>query len=198
MDMKVIRKDGGVTDLESLSQHKPTSEETPNYKRISGTELAGNPKEAIQEIVEQFRQFDISPHMLKEMDTFEQTFVALMLLKFRMMVAKQKDYGPGNIGKAGLRGIITRATDKLERIKTLVGDPETQVESSQNIIKNIPDDASFEEMDKALFDLYKILVPGNAVQDERIDDTLMDLGNYGDIAFVLYHRAWGKALEENL
>lgn len=173
------------------------TEVTPNYSRIAGKDIAGDPQGAIQDIVEKFRDIDISAFLLKDLDTFEQTFVALMILKFHMMVSKQKDYGPGNISKAGLRGVITRANDKLERIKTLIGDPEQQIEKARNVVNNVPDDATPAELDRALTQVYRILNPTNAVEGERIDDTLMDLGNYGDIAYVLYHGAWGKALEEN-
>jgi hypothetical protein len=196
MGMKVIRKDGGVSDLESLSQHTPTSEETPNYKRISGTDIAGNPKEAIQQIVEQFRKFDITPHMLKEFDTFEQTMLAVLIMKFHLMIAKQKDYGPGNILKAGQRGIATRAQDKLERLLNLIGDPETKINTVDSLLNDLPDDASYRELDEFASAVSTVL-RGNKAANESIDDTWMDLGNYGDIGYTEFHGAFGKPLEEN-
>lgn len=175
-----------------------TSETTPTYSRIAGADIAGNPKEAIQGLVEKFRDFDISPFMLKEFLTFEQTFVATMVLKFHLLYKKQKDYGPHNISKAGLSGVITRTQDKLERAKILIGDPPEQISSIKTLLAELPADASAHELDVFATRVNMIINPSNAVQDERVDDTLMDLGNYGDIAYILYHQAWGKPLEENL
>lgn len=184
--------------LDTIGEDMTYSEVTPNYSRISGTDIAGDPKAAIQAIVEKFRDIDISAFMLKEFDSFEQTFVAMMVLKFHMMVAKQNDYGPGNISKAGLRGVMTRATDKLERIKSLIGEPESQVETIKLLLERLPDDADVADLDEFAWNVNKTINPSNAVGDERVDDTLMDLGNYGDIAYVLYHGAWGKQLEKNI
>ena len=38
-----------------------------------------------------------------------------------LMDRKQQDYGPSNISAFGLLGIAVRLTDKVERIKTLIG-----------------------------------------------------------------------------
>lgn len=174
------------------------TEVTPSYNRISGTDIAGDPKAAIQEIVERFRDFDISPFMLKELDTFEQVFVATMILKLQLLVDKQKDYKSGNIVVLGVPGILKRLGEKQQRAFSLVGNPDEQVAEAKKVMANLPTDAAPEEERRALLRLDKILNPSNAVQDERVDDTLMDAGNYGDIAYVVWHGAWGKPLEENL
>jgi hypothetical protein len=117
-----------------------------------------------------------------------------MLLKFHMMVAKQKDYGPGNIGKGGLAGLVTRVVDKVERAKNLVGDSEDQIENIKALLTVLPDDASPDELDLFASQVFKIVNPSNAVQNETVEDTMMDIGNYGDIGYAYLFQAWGKPL----
>lgn len=165
-------------------------------QRISGTDIAGNPVKAIQTLVDWFYNIDVSPHGLKDFETFEETFIAIMILKFHMMVAKQKDYGPQNISKAGVRGVLTRGQDKLERAKVLIGDPESQVEKVKKLLSELPDDATVSELVEFTADVQDVVAPSNAVKGETIEDTFMDWGNYGDIAYALLMNAWGKPLRD--
>ncbi len=169
-----------------------------NFRRISGYEIAGNPKQKVAQMVDLFYSIDISPHMLKEFDSFEEVFIAIALLKFRLMVKKQKDYGPGNIGKGGLSGLVTRTVDKIERLKNLVGEPEKQLESIKNLLGELPDDATADELDAFALAVARIANPKNAVENETVEDTFMDVGNYGDIGFAYLFGAWGKPLREHL
>ena len=71
----------------------------------------------------------------------------------QVIVDKQRDYGPGNINAFGDYGVLVRANDKLERLKTLYsadGEP----------------------------------------KHESLDDSWLDLANYGTIARMYRGGVW--------
>lgn len=178
------------------------SEVTPEYRRYGGQELTEQIqgeqeklKNTLSWVANQMATLPITPGMLRNLDSFEQVFTGVMAIKLQLMIAKQKDYGPGNIQKSGLRGISTRATDKIERWKTLQGDPDAQVEKIKELLDDLADDASGSELDSFAYNVAKVVNPTNAVEGESLDDTIMDLGNYGDIAYIVLYDAWGKPLE---
>lgn len=172
------------------------TESTEEYDRISGQDIATSYKAEIAKLVELFYSTEISPDLLKYLDNFEDVFVAIAVLKFKLMVQKQKDYGPGNIGKGGMSGLITRIVDKLERAKNLIGDPEKQVSQVKNMLEALPDDASWRELEEFATGVKKVVNPTNAVQNETVEDTFMDIGNYGDIGYAELFGAWGKPLRK--
>lgn len=73
---------------------------------------------------------------------------------FELFCSKQHDYGPKNIGIAGLPGLATRAADKLSR-------------------------------------WFELLEKGEA-QNESLEDTLMDIADYGIIALLVLHGHWPR------
>jgi len=51
--------------------------------------------------------------------TFEQALDTILAGLRALMIAKQKDYGPGNIMAFGELGVLVRVNDKIERLKNL-------------------------------------------------------------------------------
>lgn len=176
-----------------------TVERITSGKELSAQKMAqiDDLKEVLDDVAEVLETIDIRPEDLKLFETFEQVFTGILALKLQLMIAKQKDYKSGNIEKGGLRGLVTRTNDKIERLKSLVGDPDEQLDAVKAVMSKADDDLTAQEMDEVLTKVYKIVFPTNAVANETIDDTLMDLGNYGDIGFAFFHNAWGKPLSEN-
>tara|TARA_R100001463_G_scaffold104749_1_gene159266 strand:+ start:1499 stop:1756 length:258 start_codon:yes stop_codon:yes gene_type:complete len=85
-----------------------------------------------------------------------------------LFLAKQSDYGPGNISVGSnletpeevhlsLTGLWFRMNDKIQRIKNLL-------------------------MNKK----------ANAVKDESVTDSFLDLSNYGIMATIVQNGKWGK------
>ena len=66
---------------------------------------------------------------------------------------KNRDYGPGNISAFGERGVIVRANDKIERLKTLVWGERSP-------------------------------------EHEKVEDTWLDLANYGVIGLMCHRGIW--------
>ena len=56
-----------------------------------------------------------------------------------LLDAKQKDYGPGNISRVGVKGLSVRLYDKIERLANLLMDKEEspQNESLEDTFKDI-------------------------------------------------------------
>ena len=67
------------------------------------------------------------------------------------LIKKQKDYGPKNISRFGLNGLVIRTHDKIARIENLLSKPDG--------VKN-------------------------AVENESVYDTLLDIGGYAAIALM--------------
>lgn len=167
---------------------------------LSGEELAGNVPSAtdyIKAVVEIFHQTSPTEYKLSELDSFEEVMVGVFLRKFHLMLEKQRGYGKNNISKAGLHGLFTRAQDKLERGKNIVGNPVEQVDKVQRMLERLDPDANAADMDMFIKKVDEIMNV-QRYADESIEDTLMDLGNYGDIMYMVQMDAWGKDLEENI
>ena len=92
--------------------------------------------------------------------TFEEAIDSVLAEMRETMVAKQRDYGPGNIGQFGELGVLVRTNDKMERLKNL---------------------------------LY--VNPGEA-QNESLDDTWLDLANYGLIGLMVRRGIWGLPMDQ--
>ena len=76
---------------------------------------------------------------------------------------KQKDYGPANISKFGIFGVIVRVSDKIERLINL-HQKSVQFHSGHS----------------------------GSVQNESIEDSWTDLSVYGAIARVVNNDEWNK------
>ena len=89
-------------------------------------------------------------------------FKAIQNDQYILFCKKQKDYGPANISKFGIFGVIVRVSDKIERLINL------HQKATQP-------------------DTYPI-----SVQNEPIEDSWTDLSVYGAIARVVNNDEWSK------
>jgi hypothetical protein len=171
-----------------------------NAKNVSGDEFAGGtPASAhdyIKAAVEVFKNTNEREYRLSELDSFEQVMVGVMVRMFKLMQEKQRGYGKSNISKAGLHGLFTRATDKIERAKNIVGDPIEQIEIIQKLAEKLPDDASDFELAQFANNVENLVNP-QKFAEESIEDTLIDLANYGLIMYMVQSDSWGFDMEEN-
>lgn len=96
---------------------------------------------------------------IQEPVTFEQAVDMLLAEMRRVLLAKQADYGPGNIAKFGELGVLVRASDKVERLTNL-------------------------------------LQSGREPNHESLDDSWLDLANYGLIGLLVRRGLWGLPMEQ--
>lgn len=165
--------------------------------RITGAEFAGDPKEAIQQVVEIFQNSDIAARNIKSLDTFEQTMVATMLRQFHILVEKQRGYRHSNVRELGESGVLKRISEKVIRAKEELGDPDTQVQKLKELHEKLPDDATTQEMLEHLKKEQSILFPGNQNEDS-IDNLVLDIANLCEILYVLHFDGWYKPLDEDV
>jgi hypothetical protein len=93
--------------------------------------------------------------------SWEEALDVVFLHLRRLMVERHRKYGPGNIAQGGQPGVLIRAGDKHERLRTAYTRP----------------DGSISEWP-----------PGDQFPDESVDDAWADLANYGAIALMV---RWG-------
>ena len=188
-----------VTLKEADAEEKRQKGELMEKGRLTGKELAGEiptDETLVAAATQVFDRIHPTSYKLSELPTMNEVMVGVFVRMYHLMIAKQRDYGPDNITKAGLRGIVTRANDKIERLKTLVGDPDDQIAKVQKVLEELPDDATNDEMATALMQLNTIVIPKAAVKGESIEDTLLDLADYGLIGYMVYMGAWPKPLQD--
>jgi hypothetical protein len=101
--------------------------------------------------------FDIAAYAIFALDRVE-NFVIDSYIITDILIRKQKDYGPNNISRFGLMGIVLRLHDKIARLNNLL-------------------EKSFGNVSAA--------ISGNAVKGESIIDTLIDIVGYSTIALML-------------
>jgi len=113
-------------------------------------------------------QISLVEAMEKQYPETTQEFKRLQGEQYELFLAKQSDYGPGNISVGSnletpeevhlsLTGLWFRMNDKIQRIKNLL-------------------------MNKK----------ANAVKDESVTDSFLDLSNYGIMATIVQNGKWGK------
>jgi hypothetical protein len=95
-------------------------------------------------------------------------FAEILGQMHRVHLDKNADYSPTNIGGMGSQGIIVRLWDKMCRLMNLQG---------WNV------NAEFVSLSPER---------GNTVADEKVEDTAMDMANYGVIFQLLREKVWGK------
>lgn len=111
--------------------------------------------------------------------SFENALDAAYLMCRKIMLDRHRKYGPNNIAAGGLPGVMVREQDKLARAWHMLGlDALAEYE-------NIWDAADSRES------------PGNA-NDETLDDTLVDIVNYGLISILLRNNMWGLPFADEL
>ncbi len=95
-------------------------------------------------------------------------FAEVLGQMYRTHLDKNADYSPANIGGMGSQGVIVRLWDKMCRLMNLQG---------WNV------NAEFVSLSPE---------KENTVTDEKIEDTAMDMANYGVIFQLLREKVWGK------
>lgn len=93
-------------------------------------------------------------------------FMEQLMKQYRVHLKKNKDYSSANIAGTGEIGLVTRLWDKMARLMSLTGFRITITES--------------------VFDRPQ------TPENESIDDTYLDLANYGVIAQLYKDGKWGK------
>jgi hypothetical protein len=165
--------------------------------RVTGEDIAGSPKEAIQQIVETMQKSDIAANNLKSLDTFEQTMVGTMIRQFHILVTKQRGYRHSNVSALEIPGLLGRIEEKVVRAKEELGDPKEQVKKLKTMHLDLPDDCTEGEMLEYLAKERKVLFPGGN-NDDTIDNLILDIANLCEILYVYYYDAWYKPLAEDV
>ena len=84
------------------------------------------------------------------------------LIDIQLFDKKQGDYGPQNIAKFGVIGVLVRSSDKIERLVNLY----------------------------RTSTLKQTTTPATRLQDETVNDTWADLSVYGAIARLINKGKW--------
>jgi len=93
--------------------------------------------------------------------TYEQALDVVLAEMREIMLDRHRKYGPNNILRGGVHGLITRIGDKLARI----------------------------EKDHELCG-FKHCVPGRDFTDETSEDAWLDLSNYAGPVGIMLQRGW--------
>ena len=103
-----------------------------------------------------------------EMERPEQVaaFIDVVMRMYRLHLDKNADYSPANILGAGFIGVVTRMWDKMARLMNLTG---FHIEIAVTTFREPKEPHC-----------------------ESVDDSLIDLANYGVIGQILRRGKWGK------
>lgn len=103
-----------------------------------------------------------------------------------LMWDRHSSYGAGNIRKFGIHGVAIRASDKLERITTMLFGTDPQAALTR-IIEICNDDSN----DLDIVRTVRLIAEGATGKKtgESVEDSFGDLSNYGVIG-VLLNRGW--------
>lgn len=102
--------------------------------------------------------------------TFEDTFQAIFDQAFELLIQRQRKYGPDNIARQGMWGVLTRiADDKIARLRRAFNG---RIASGQIALDPVAE--------------------GEA--DDTFEDACLDLMNYAAILLALKRGEWGRPL----
>lgn len=105
---------------------------------------------------------------------FEQEMIKLIINKLNILISKRKMRGTDNIQRQGLMGVVNRLSeDKLERVKRMVEDDYLARKLTSRGMA-VGDLATLDGAEQAL----------------QLEDDLMDIANYCDIAIMLLRKSW--------
>ncbi|MHA2065411.1 MAG: hypothetical protein ACXABY_13630 [Candidatus Thorarchaeota archaeon] len=148
-----------------------------------------------------FNEIELSPNTTAELNkacafegvTTPQAKRALLFFMrgVKLLDAKQKDYGPDNINKGGHTGILTRMTDKIERLKNLDEkkihpDHADVINSVIGQLEGVANNPLVADQQAALMTLLGSANPAN----ESVEDSLVDNANYSAIDYQLINNTW--------
>lgn len=100
----------------------------------------------------------------------EQGFLRVLQEMYSLFVRKHHDYGRNNISVGGLHGVTIRIGDKTSRLFNLMG-----ISEGANNGASAP-----------------------AVKGEALEDSFLDMGNYGPIGVMLARGWWPRVRPEDV
>jgi hypothetical protein len=113
----------------------------------------------------------VDPAPVAREQTFQEVFRGIFDEAFDLLVAKQRDYGSENVRQLGFYGVFSRlASDKVERLRNLMNGKVV----NGRVILNLNET--------------------EVATDEALEDTLLDIINYGAILIALKRNVWGRPL----
>ena len=119
--------------------------------------------------------------------TFEEALDRILSEMRAVMIERQKKYGPNNIRRLGVRGVLDRAMhDKMERLRRYYDREDLRARCREA------------GMPQEIIDRY---LPSLAADygGEALEDAHIDAANYvGVIALMLRRGWWGLPMEEEL
>lgn len=113
---------------------------------------------------------------------FEEQLVDVVVTKLDILITKRKQRGTANIQRQGLMGVVNRLSeDKLERVKRMVED---------DALAHMLHDRGLEVFHSGtdLPGMPAMLI--NTEQRLQLEDDLMDIANYCDIAILMLRNSW--------
>ena len=162
-------------EFEKDEFEKDEFEKEPNGDEESFAEVINQPVFRINEQVgDQFSQtmdnfFEKHKQDLLDLAKYRKQYLSMRLLhaiSYFIHVDKNKDYSSANILGTGEIGVMVRIWDKVARLMNLMGF-RIKICSSKYEEPKLP-------------------------KNESIEDTLLDLANYANIAFIIRKGDWAK------
>lgn len=106
--------------------------------------------------------------------TFEDTFDDIFNEAFDLLIQRQRKYGPDNIARQGMWGVLTRiADDKIARLRRAFNG---RIAAGQIALDPVEEGES----------------------DDTFEDACLDLMNYAAILLALKRGQWGRPLAEEV
>lgn len=106
--------------------------------------------------------------------TFEDVFNGIFNEAFDLLIQRQRKYGPDNIARQGMWGVLTRiADDKIARLRRAFNG---RIAAGQIALDPVSEGES----------------------DDTFEDACLDLMNYAAILLALKRGQWGRPLEEEI
>jgi len=109
-----------------------------------------------------------------DVPTFEETFDNIFNEAFDLLIQRQRKYGPDNIARQGMWGVLTRiADDKIARLRRAFNG---RIAAGQIALDPVTEGES----------------------DDTFEDACLDLMNYAAILLALKRGEWGRPLAEEV
>lgn len=113
---------------------------------------------------------------------FEVELINILEAKLKILIDKRKMRGTANIQRQGLLGVVNRLSeDKLERVKRMVADDFLAAELRKRGLEAVHEGSSTPA---------GIVSLETAEQKIQLEDDLMDIANYCDIAILMLRDSW--------
>lgn len=98
---------------------------------------------------------------------------------------RHQDYGPNNIKKFGVSGVVIRLHDKLERATTMIfgNSPQSQLTAIDAILEG-----NYKNLEDMIAEIRNVRSVSSS-REESLEDSLGDTSNYG-VYGVMLERGW--------